>query len=79
MSKFQIMSQTNTKKKIDAMCKISNLIYNLSDHLCGLVVKIPGYRSRGPGVDSRRYHIFWEVVGLERGLLSPLRITEEQP
>jgi hypothetical protein len=26
--------------------------------LCGLVVRVPGYRSRGPGFDSRRYHIF---------------------
>jgi hypothetical protein len=25
---------------------------------CGLVVKVPGYRSRGPGFDSRRYQIF---------------------
>jgi hypothetical protein len=26
--------------------------------LCGLVVGVPGYRSIGPGFDSRRYHIF---------------------
>jgi hypothetical protein len=47
------------------------------DRLCGLVIRIPGYRSRGPGFDSRRYHIFSEVVGLERGPLSLVRITEE--
>jgi hypothetical protein len=34
-------------------------------------------RSRGPGFDSRRYQIFWEVVGLERGPLSLVRIIEE--
>jgi hypothetical protein len=27
-----------------------------------LVVRVPGYRSRGPGSDSRRYQIFREVV-----------------
>jgi hypothetical protein len=41
------------------------------------VVRVPGYRSRDPGFDSRRYHIFWEVVGLERGTLSLMSITEE--
>jgi hypothetical protein len=41
------------------------------------VVRVPGYRSRGPGFDSRPYQIFWEVVGLERGPLSLMRITEE--
>jgi len=41
-----------------------------SDRLCGLVVRVSGYRYRGPGFDSRRYQIFWVVVGLERGPLS---------
>jgi hypothetical protein len=47
------------------------------DRLCGLVVRVPGYRSRGPGFDSQRYQIFWEVVGLERGPLSLVRIIEK--
>jgi hypothetical protein len=47
------------------------------DRLCGLVVRVPGYRSRGPGFDSRCYQIFWAVLGLERGPLSLVRITEE--
>jgi hypothetical protein len=40
------------------------------------VVRVPGYRSRCPGFDSRRYQIFW-VVGLERGPLSLVSITVE--
>jgi hypothetical protein len=30
-----------------------------------------------PGFDSRRYHIFWEVMGLERGPLSLVSTIEE--
>jgi hypothetical protein len=41
------------------------------------VVRVSGYRSRGPVFDSRRYQIFCEVVGLERGPLSLVRIIEE--
>jgi hypothetical protein len=35
-----------------------------NDRLCGLVVRVPGYRSRGPRFDSQHYQILWEVVGL---------------
>jgi hypothetical protein len=49
----------------------------IHDRLCGLVVRVPGYRSRDPGFDSLRYEIFWEAVGLERGPLSLVSITEE--
>jgi hypothetical protein len=52
-------------------------MYVYMDRLCGLVVRVPGYRSRGPRFDSRRHQIFWEVVGLEQGPLSLMRITEE--
>jgi hypothetical protein len=48
----------------------------LPDRLCGLVVRVPVYRSRGPGFDSRRHQIFCEV-GLERGPLSLMSTTEE--
>jgi hypothetical protein len=40
--------------------------------LCGLVVRVPGCRSRG-----LRYQIFWEVVGLERGPPSFVSTIEE--
>jgi hypothetical protein len=35
------------------------------------VVRVPGYRSRGPGFDSRHYQIFWEVVGMKKGFTQP--------
>jgi hypothetical protein len=47
------------------------------DRLCGLVVRVTGHRSGSPGFDSRRYQIFWVIVGLERGPHSLVRITEE--
>ena len=52
------------------------LLYNYPDYyhqrhrLCGLVVRVSGYRYRGLGFDFRRYQIFWVAVGLERGALS---------
>jgi hypothetical protein len=48
-----------------------------SGSLCGLVVRVPGYRSRGLGFHSRRYEIFWVVVGLERGPLNLVSTIEE--
>jgi hypothetical protein len=45
-----------------------------SDRLCDLVIRVPGYRSRGPGFDSQ---IFSEVVGVERGPLSLVSIIEK--
>jgi hypothetical protein len=48
----------------------------LRDRLCGLVVRVPGYRSGGPGFElpatTRK-----KVVGLERGPLSLVSTTEE--
>jgi hypothetical protein len=45
--------------------------YAYRDRLCGLVLRLPGYRPRGPGFDSRCYQIFEVAMGLERGPLSP--------
>jgi hypothetical protein len=45
------------------------------DRLCGLVVRVLGYRSGGPGSipgTTRK-----KIVGLERGPLSPVSTTEE--
>jgi hypothetical protein len=49
------------------------------DHInCGLwVVRVPGYRSRDPGFDTRHYQISREVMGVERGPLSLVSTIEE--
>jgi hypothetical protein len=47
------------------------------DRLCGLVVRVPGYISRGPGSICCSTRFFRELVGLERGLLSLVRTIEE--
>jgi hypothetical protein len=38
--------------------------------------RVSGYRTRGPGFDSRCFQIFWEAVGLERGPLSLVSTRE---
>jgi hypothetical protein len=45
--------------------------YSLLCYARGLVVRVPGYISRGPGFDSRGYQIFLEVVSLEQGSAQP--------
>jgi hypothetical protein len=47
------------------------------DRLCGLVVQSSWLQIQMSGFDSRRYQIFWEVVGLERGPLSLVSVNEE--
>jgi hypothetical protein len=44
--------------------------------LCGLVVRVPGYRSRDK-FDSLRYLIFCKVVGLKPGPLGLVNKIEE--
>jgi hypothetical protein len=51
--------------------------YRYRDRLCGLVVRVPSCRYRGPGYDSRCYQIFYVAVGLEWSPLSLMRISEE--
>ena len=45
----------NNKRK---MYRINAAIWYNKDRLCGLVVRVSGYRYRGLGFDSRRYQIF---------------------
>jgi hypothetical protein len=69
--------QTKSHEVIEGWSKLhSEDSHNFFDRLCGLVVSVPGYRSIDPGFDSRRYQIFWEIVGLKWGPLSLVNITE---
>jgi hypothetical protein len=50
-------------------CYLCNVIVCLTVRLCGLVVRVLGYKSGDPGFDSQHNRIIREVVGLERGKL----------
>jgi hypothetical protein len=57
-------------------------LWEYCDRLCGLVVRVLGYRSRGPDSipDTTRFYGGGgkkTVVGLERGPLSLVSTTEE--
>jgi hypothetical protein len=52
-------------------------VYRMSDRLCGLVVRVIGYRSGGPGSIPSGTTRKKKVVGLERGPLSLVSTTEE--
>jgi hypothetical protein len=52
------------------------ILSHIQDRLCGLVVRVLGYRTGGPGLipgTTRKI----KVVGLERGPLSLVSTTEE--
>jgi hypothetical protein len=48
-----------------------------ADCLCGLVVRVPGYRSRGPGSIPGATRFFEKYLGVERGSLSLVITIEE--
>jgi hypothetical protein len=59
-------------------------LYKILDRLCGLVVRVLGYRSGGPGSIPGTTRFSWgggkekkTLVGLERGPLSLVSTTEE--
>jgi hypothetical protein len=56
MQAYRIVSVTTytTNVLILVFTNECALVYRL----CGLVVRVPGYRSRGPGCDSPLYQIF---------------------
>jgi hypothetical protein len=57
------------------LCCDFRILIKLHDRLCGLVVRVLGYRSGGPG--SIPGTTKKKVVGLERGPLSLVSTTEE--
>jgi hypothetical protein len=76
---FSVSTYTPSSSSSLVVCFYISIIIVLvwAYSLTASVVRVPGYRSRGTGLDSRRYWIFWEVVGLERGPLCLVSITEE--
>jgi hypothetical protein len=65
---------TYAPKRVDMQFFLS--VQKLNDRLCGLVVRVLGYRSGGPGsipgTTKKK-----KVMGLERGPLSLVSTTEE--
>jgi hypothetical protein len=75
---WNLISRPKERQKLSARAAdICTYERESEDRLCGLEIRVPGYRCRGPGFDSRHYEILWEVVGLERGSLSFVSTTEE--
>jgi hypothetical protein len=74
---WPLMPHTNHVQDQKAWCHFYNTYHIILDHLCGLMVRVPGCRPKGPRFNSRHRHTFWIEVGLEQSPLSLMRITEE--
>jgi hypothetical protein len=70
-----LTSESVINVKLSSINKYTTFIYQ-TDRLCGLVVRVLGYRSWGPG-SIRGTTRKEKVVCLERGPLSLVSTTEE--
>ena len=54
------LRKTTTRRSSNVILVVENIVRFCagSDRLCGLVVRVSGYRYSGLGFDSRRYQIF---------------------
>jgi hypothetical protein len=66
-----------TFSTVRAMSLATTSFLLMRDRLCGLVVRVLGFRSGGPGSIPGTTRIKKKVVGLERGPLSLVITTEE--
>jgi hypothetical protein len=74
---FLLFPTTAARRDVQRSLEIVSKPFALRTvRLCGLVVRVPGYRSGGPCFDSRALQ-GKEIVGLERGPLSLVNTTEE--
>ena len=53
-----LFSQRPTYISFSSVILLIFVSITINDRLCGLVVRVSGYRYRGLGFDSRRYQIF---------------------
>jgi hypothetical protein len=67
-------NQCQAQENVDLYLQSPYVFMAQHDRLCGLSSWLQIQRS---GMDSRRYQIFRDVVGLERGPLSLVSTTEE--
>jgi hypothetical protein len=59
MISCSLIKQTNaSEENVVSFFRIEFSLLVVCDRLCGLVVRVSGYRYRGLGFDPRRYQIF---------------------